>query len=45
MTGVFGKAVNGDTKALTMVLKIIDRQAKLLGLYEPPVYRRPSIFD
>ena len=38
MTGVFGKAVNGDTKALTIVLKIIDRQAKLLGLYEPPVY-------
>ena len=38
MTGVFGKAVNGDTKAVTIVLKIIDRQAKLLGLYEPPVY-------
>ena len=24
MTGVFGKAVNGDTKAVTIVLKIID---------------------
>ena len=34
MTGVFGKAVNGDTKAVTIVLKIIDRHAKLLGLYE-----------
>ena len=36
MRGIFGKVMKGDTKAIGPFLKIMDRQAKLLGLYELP---------